>query len=130
MLHNNINLSHGKALTALQISLTKYLLPLAKINNSDFLNVDFPVQIFAQDTENKKNSHQVSKCKQESYGKCKFESKYCWFIHESDGNVLSNEKNNEVIKEQSDVMQKVFGMLETMTERIMKIEQNNTNKTI
>jgi hypothetical protein len=45
------------------------------------------------------------------------------------GNVLHSEKNNEVIKEQSDVMQKVCGMLETMTERIMKIEQNNTNKT-
>jgi hypothetical protein len=78
-------------------------------------------------TRKQQHIHQVSKCKQESYGKCKYESKYCWFIHESNGNVLHSDTNNEVIKEQSDVMEKVFGMLEIMTERIMKIEQNNTD---
>ena len=34
-------------------------------------------------------------------------------------------KERKAVKEQSDVMQKVFGMLEKMTERIMNIEENN-----
>ena len=75
-------------------------------------------------------SHQVSKCRHENNGKCIFGSKNCWFIHEKHGNNIQSENSyEEVIEEQSDVMQKVFGMLEKMTGRIMKIEEkHNANQ--
>ena len=74
----------------------------------------------------KRHSQQVSKCKHEKDGKCIFGSTYCWFIHENHENVFESENNDESIKEHSDVIQKVFGMLEIMTKRIMKIENYNT----
>ena len=70
----------------------------------------------------------MSKCKHENHGKCKFGSRYCWFIHERHGNDLQSEESDEGVKEQSDVMQKVFGMLEKMTERIIDME-NKMEKT-
>ena len=59
-------------------------------------------------------------------GKCIFGSRYFWFIHEH--HVLENENIDESIKEHSDVIEKVFGMLEIMTERIMKIDKYNNEK--
>ena len=51
-------------------------------------------------------------------------SRYCWFIHENH----ESESINEGIKEGSGVLQKVFGMLEIMSERIMKIDKYNKEK--
>ena len=48
-----------------------------------------------------KHSHQVSKCKHENHGKCKFGSRYCWFIHERHGNDLQSEESDEGVKEKS-----------------------------
>ena len=72
----------------------------------------------------KQHSHHVQKCKHENYGKCIFGSRYCWFIHENH----ESEIIDESIKDNSGVLQKVFGMLEVMTERIIKIEKYNTEE--
>ena len=71
---------------------------------------------------------QVPRCRHEKNGNCIFGRRYCWFIHENLKTGLENENIEEEIEENSDVIQKVFGMLETMTERIMKMEKCNIDK--
>ena len=49
----------------------------------------------------------------------------CYFIHK---NLESeSEKNDETNMEHNEVTEKLFKMLEKMTERIMKIEKENSN---
>ena len=65
--------------------------------------------------KHRKQQHtiKVLKCKNEKDGNCKFGKKFCRFIHEKHENVLENDNNEEV---QNGTIQKVLGMLETMTE--------------
>ena len=54
--------------------------------------------------------------------KCIYGSQNCWFRHENserglDSDIQTNEKN--------ELIEKVFGMLEKMTQRIVKIENYN-----
>ena len=69
-----------------------------------------------------KHSMEVMKCRNEKDGKCTFGSKKCWFIHDDHEDVRKHEPDNG---EQSNAIQKVFGKLETMTERIINIEKHN-----
>lgn len=67
----------------------------------------------------------VPLCKNERNGKCSFGKSNCWFIHK---NLESeSEKNDETNMEHNEVTEKLFKMLEKMTERIMKIEKENSN---
>ena len=59
---------------------------------------------------------------------CTFGSKSCWFIHDDHEDVLESEHSNGGEKEQADVIQKVFEMLEIMTDRITKMEKQNKDK--
>ena len=61
-------------------------------------------------------------CWNKENGKCIFGSQDCWFKHEKSERALENEN---ATKEQNEVIQKVFEMLEKMTERILKIENYN-----
>ena len=61
-----------------------------------------------------KHSMMNQKCKYYEKSICKF-GKYCWYSH----NENENKKNGEVT---ADVIEKLFNMMETLTERIMYIE--------
>ena len=75
----------------------------------------------AEVLKHKKQQHRstVSKCNNQKGGKCTFGDRNCWFIHDD----LEKEHSDGITKEQSDVLQKVFGMLEKMTERITNMEK-------
>ena len=70
----------------------------------------------------KEHGHLVPMCRNGENGKCIYGIQNCWFKHDdiemdfSSGN--STKENNEVIE-------KVFGMLEQMTKRILEIEKYN-----
>ena len=51
--------------------------------------------------------------------KCKFGNEKCWFTHE-DKKLLKDNEN-----EKEDVVQRIFIMMEKMTECIVKMEMNN-----
>ena len=48
-------------------------------------------------------------------GMCIFGSEGCWFRH-------NNSESDKSITEQNEVIEKVFGIIEKMTERILQIE--------
>ena len=88
--------------------------------------------------EHRKKEHEqaVQKCKNENNGKCIFGNETCWFIHENtnikEENI--NHKNNENknnIKDsentnvENNMIQKMMTMMETFTERILKLEEIN-----
>ena len=86
--------------------------------------------------EHRKKEHDqaVQKCKNENNGKCIFGSETCWFIHENTNNKEENinHKNNENknnIKDsentnvENNMIQKMMTMMETFTERILKLEE-------
>ena len=65
-----------------------------------------------------KHGHFVQLCRNEENEKCIYGSGGCWFRHE-------NSEGGKSITEQNEVIQKVFGMLEKMTERILHLENYN-----
>ena len=58
-------------------------------------------------------------------GKCIFGSQACWFKHEKSEKDSESEKSTN---ELNVVIEKVFGMLEKMTDRILQIESYNLAK--
>ena len=74
-----------------------------------------------------KHSIEVMKCRNVKDGKCTFGTIKCWFIHDDHEDVMKHEPDNG---EQSNAIQKVFGILETMTERIINIEKYNSEDRI
>ena len=78
----------------------------------------------------------MQKCKNANNGVCIFGNEKCWFIH--DNNMKSNEnmnnenyenKNNIKDKDntnnENDVIKKMMNMMETFTERIVRLEERN-----
>ena len=55
-------------------------------------------------------------------GKCKFGTKYCWFLHKEDEKheVISN--NDAQIKENDEVVARLLNLVENLSERIKKLE--------
>ena len=78
----------------------------------------------------------MQKCKNANNGVCIFGNEKCWFIH--DNNMKSNEnmnnenyENTNNIKDkdntniENDVIKKMMNMMETFTERILRLEERN-----
>ena len=57
----------------------------------------------------------VTKCRHALYGTCMFGEDKCWFVHE-------NDKNEKIIQNNQEVFEKLFNMMEKMTERIVQME--------
>ena len=64
-------------------------------------------------------------CRNGESGKCSYESQDCWFRHEISERVFESDKSTN---EQNEVIEKVFRMLEKMTERILEIENYHLAK--
>ena len=76
----------------------------------------------------RKHTKQVQLCNKNTNGTCWFGNNNCWFIHEE---VNESEKvrkyeeltkDNEVI-EKDEVVQRLFQMMEKLTERMFQIEE-------
>ena len=61
-------------------------------------------------------------CRNVQDGTCIFGSLNCWFIHDDKEAALESEKT--ILTEHNEVIEKVFGMMEKMTERILMIEKS------
>ena len=72
----------------------------------------------------RKNEHRirVQMCRNEKDGTCIFGSLNCWFIH--DDKEAAYESDKTLIKEHNEVIEKVFEMMEKMTERILIIDKS------
>ena len=57
----------------------------------------------------------VTKCGHALYGTCMFGEDKCWFVHEA-------EKSEKIIQNNQEVFEKLFNMMEKMTERIVQME--------
>ena len=72
----------------------------------------------------KKQEHRqsVPACVNETQGTCVFGEEKCWFRHNNkDGNNQTN--NKDKVNENKEVMERIFNMMENMTNRIMKMEE-------
>ena len=73
----------------------------------------------------------VQSCRQYRLGTCKYASDKCWFRHsdttesitnKNEENVNEGEKSEQIIKYNQEVIEKLFNMMEKMTERIVQME--------
>ena len=72
--------------------------------------------------KHKKQKHKqfVPKCRNSYNGKCSYREELCWFIHdENSEGFIDVEKTNE----NQEVFEKIFGMMEKITERVMHVEK-------
>jgi hypothetical protein len=54
-------------------------------------------------------------------GACKFGKNRCWFIHDKNETFDDKENNKNFTKENNEIIQKVFELMENFTERIVQI---------
>jgi hypothetical protein len=92
------------------------------------------IQVFitqADIMKDKKNDHKqyVQLCKNEKNGSCIYGNKKCWFSHENEQSNNKNQKHEKEIEENQKVTQRMFEMMETITQRVIEIEikTNATN---
>ena len=80
--------------------------------------------------KHRKKEHKdlVVPCRNMLKGTCKFGKSKCWFNHDNLENSNESEENENSNKENNDVIQKIFEMMETMTERIVQMEESNLEK--
>ena len=73
--------------------------------------------------KHRKKEHRpsVPKCRNSINGTCKYGSIFCWFTHDD----LDTNDNDRFMDEKNEVIQKLIEMMERMTERIVKIEENS-----
>jgi hypothetical protein len=71
------------------------------------------------------HGHLVQMCRNEVNGKCIYGSQDCWFRHDIRESAFESETSRN---EKNEVIEKVFGMLEKMTQRILQIENYNLTK--
>ena len=60
-------------------------------------------------------------------GACKLGRSYCWFNHDNIENSTESEINENSTSENNEVIQKLFKMMDTMTECIVLMEESNLN---
>ena len=81
--------------------------------------------------KHKKNDHKqyVQLCKNEKNGSCIYGNKKCWFRHENEQSDNKNQKHEKEIEENKKVTQRMFEMMETITQSVIEIEikTNATN---
>ena len=68
-----------------------------------------------------KHKQSVQICRNSNNGKCRYGVQFCWFNYE-----ISNEEvnSNERINDKQEVLEKLFGMVEKVTERVINIEND------
>ena len=83
-------------------------------NQTDYLN-------------HKKRNHEnsVKKCKNMNNGSCKYGDERCWFKHTDQTKMKENEETETIFNEKNEVVQKLFMMMEKMTEQIFQMEMIN-----
>ena len=73
------------------------------------------------------HSESVQKCNNQSNGKCNYKSENCWFIHDNTECLdETDESKKEVVNENT--LQKMMKMMELFTGRILKLEENEIDK--
>ena len=71
--------------------------------------------------KHKKQHHKqhVSKCKNADNGTCRYGNELCWFVHESNERTSENERS---INYNQEVFEKIFSLIEKITERVVIVE--------
>ena len=108
----------------------------AVVSNCNLCGKVFTTRSSFLDHRKKEHGQAVQKCKNANNGVCIFGNEKCWFIH--DNNMKSNEnmnnenyENTNNIKDkdntnnENDVIKKMMNMMETFTERILRLEERN-----
>ena len=77
--------------------------------------------------KHRKREHKdlIAPCRNILKGACKFGKSKCWFNHDNIENSNESEVTENLNKENNDVIQKLFEMMETMTERIVQMEEKS-----
>ena len=77
-----------------------------------------------KNTKNEVHYHQkrehvrsIPQCKNENNRECIYGAEKCWFQHNETGHQENNQNQN------GEITAKLFGMMETFTDRILKIEK-------
>jgi hypothetical protein len=83
-------------------------------NQTDYLN-------------HKKRNHEnsVKQCTNMSNGSCKYGQERCWFKHTNHKTMKENEETENIFNEKNEVVQKLFMMMEKMTELFFQMEMIN-----
>ena len=107
----------------------------AVVSNCNLWGKVFTTRSSLLDHRKKEHGQAVQKCKNANNGVCIFGNEKCWFIHDnmkSNENMNNeNEKNRNNIKQKDTksnenyVIQKMMNMMETCTERILRLEERN-----
>ena len=66
------------------------------------------------------HSQNISICKDDNIGYCSYGNTNCWFNHKETNQSKNNGNGNE--NENSEVIQKLFEMMETFSNRLVQIE--------
>ena len=86
----------------------------------------FGVQAKLLEHRRKHHIDSVKTCRSLSTGTCKYGISKCWFNHnESDTNEI---KNSENLKPNEEVIERIFKLMEKLTEQIVEIKENNNLK--
>ena len=93
-------------------------------SNSSEYNCSFCEKVFTNKSEflkhrKKVHAKNIPLCKNFGKGACIYGNEKCWFNHNDDKILKESENGNK------DVVQRIFSMMEKMTERIIKMEMNN-----
>ena len=96
-------------------------------SNTTEYTCNFCEQVFTNKSEflkhrKIKHAQNVPHCKNFEKGACRYENENCWFKHNQHETLKENEHEN------NKVVQRIFMMMEKMTERIIKMEMTNKNQ--
>jgi hypothetical protein len=75
-----------------------------------------------------KHIHTIEPCIYANRGTCKFGNVKCWFVHKESESNIEREKDEEEIKNNKEVFDKLFVMMENMTERIINVKNISSTK--
>ena len=64
----------------------------------------------------------VSLCRDKMHGSCRYSGETCWFLHDSEKVMPEEENNDKQINYNQEVFDKLFVMIEKITERIVLME--------
>ena len=67
----------------------------------------------------------VPACKNEKNGTCTYGNQNCWFKHSENEDINKNEENENSKIEKDEVVQRLFQMMEKLTECIFQIEKKD-----
>ena len=79
--------------------------------------------------EHRKSNHDdlIPRCKYEKNGLCSYGLDKCWFKHEQSENKIENIEKDKNMTNENDTIQRIFKIMEEMSQRIVKIEnEKNT----